>query len=74
MAAEGFTRLTYEIVEGEGGVSRLTVIHELDGDADHAAMVAGELQDRAPAAAGCGPQRPQVAAGDGAPLTTEQVW
>ncbi|HTE86604.1 MAG TPA: SRPBCC domain-containing protein, partial [Dehalococcoidia bacterium] len=31
MAAEGFTRLTYEIEEGKGGVSKLTVIHDLDG-------------------------------------------
>src|SRR3954469_16390267 len=29
MAAEGFTRLTYEIMEGKGGVSRLSVIHDL---------------------------------------------
>ena len=31
MAAEGFTRLTYEIAEGKGGVTKLTVIHELEG-------------------------------------------
>ena len=31
MAAEGFTRLTYEIAEGKGGVTKLTVIHELKG-------------------------------------------
>ena len=31
MAAEGFTRLTYEIEEGEGGVTKLTVTHELEG-------------------------------------------
>ncbi len=31
MAAEGFTRLTYEIAEGKGGVSKLTVMHELEG-------------------------------------------
>ena len=28
MAAEGFTRLTYEIVEGTGGVTKLTLIHD----------------------------------------------
>jgi len=44
MAAEGFTRLTYEIVEGKGGVSRLSVIHDLAGRPGHAAMVAGVLQ------------------------------
>jgi uncharacterized protein YndB with AHSA1/START domain len=44
MAAEGFTRLTYEISEGRGGVSRLSVIHDLAGRPGHAAMVAGTEQ------------------------------
>ena len=44
MAAEGFTRLTYEIEEGRGGVSRLSVIHDLAGRPGHAAMVAGDKQ------------------------------
>ena len=44
MAAEGFTRLTYEIEEGRGGVSRLSVIHDLTGTPGHAAMVAGVKQ------------------------------
>jgi uncharacterized protein YndB with AHSA1/START domain len=44
MAAEGFTRLTYEIDEGKGGVSRLSVIHDLAGTPGHAEMVAGVLQ------------------------------
>ncbi|MES2178840.1 MAG: SRPBCC family protein [Gemmatimonadota bacterium] len=44
MAAEGFTRLTYEIEEGRGGVSRLSVIHDLTGTPGHAAMVAGDRQ------------------------------
>jgi uncharacterized protein YndB with AHSA1/START domain len=44
MAAEGFTRLTYEIVEGRDGVSRLSVIHDLTGTPGHAAMVAGDQQ------------------------------
>jgi len=44
LAAEGFTRLTYEIVEGRDGVSRLSVIHDLAGTPGHAAMVAGVLQ------------------------------
>jgi uncharacterized protein YndB with AHSA1/START domain len=44
MAAEGFTRLTYEIVEGRDGVSRLSVIHDLSGTPGHAAMVAGDQQ------------------------------
>jgi uncharacterized protein YndB with AHSA1/START domain len=40
-AAEPYTRLTYEIDEDEGGVCRLTVIHELAGAPLHAALVAG---------------------------------
>jgi uncharacterized protein YndB with AHSA1/START domain len=44
MAAEGFTRLTYEIMEGRDGVSRLSVIHDLTGTPAHAAMVAGDQQ------------------------------
>ena len=44
MADEGFTRLTYEIEEGRGGVSRLSVIHDLAGTPGHAAMVAGDKQ------------------------------
>jgi uncharacterized protein YndB with AHSA1/START domain len=44
LAAEGFTRLTYEIVEGRGGVTRLSVIHDLAGRPAHAAMVAGDQQ------------------------------
>ena len=45
MAAEGFTRLTYEIEEGEGGVTKLTVIHDLEGAPKLAALVAGGLED-----------------------------
>jgi uncharacterized protein YndB with AHSA1/START domain len=44
LAAEGFTKLTYEIDEGRGGVSRLSVIHDLAGRPGHAAMVAGDQQ------------------------------
>ena len=42
--AEGFTRLTYEIEETTGGVTKLTVIHELDGAPKLAALVAGERE------------------------------
>jgi uncharacterized protein YndB with AHSA1/START domain len=45
LEAEGFTRLSYEIEEGEAGVSKLTVIHDLDGAPKLAPMVAGELED-----------------------------
>ena len=44
MAAEGFTRLTYEIEEGKGGVSRLSVLHDVTGTPGHAAMIAGTTQ------------------------------
>ena len=40
-AAEGFTRLTYEITPGEKGVSKLTVTHDLSGAPHTAAMVSG---------------------------------
>jgi uncharacterized protein YndB with AHSA1/START domain len=46
MAAAGFTRLTYEIDERDGGLSRLTVVHELEGAPQLAALLAGEWEDR----------------------------
>ena len=42
MKEEGFTRLTHEIEAIEGGVTKLTVIHELEGAPMLAAMVGGE--------------------------------
>ena len=75
LAAEGFTRLTYEILEGKGGVSRLSVIHDLAQRPGHAAMVAGDKQ---------GPGEGggwlwilsdlKSVLESGRPLTTEQVW
>ncbi|HYN93579.1 MAG TPA: SRPBCC family protein [Pilimelia sp.] len=44
LAAEGFTRLTYEITAGEGGVSTLTVTHDLSGAPQTASLLAGELE------------------------------
>ena len=41
MAAEGFTKLTYEIDPTETSGTRLTVIHELEGAPTLAAMVGG---------------------------------
>jgi uncharacterized protein YndB with AHSA1/START domain len=41
---EAVTRLTYEIVAGESGVSKLTVTHELAGAPALAQMVGGELE------------------------------
>jgi len=45
LQAEGFTRLTYEIEEGKGGVTKLTVIHDLEGAPKLAALLAGEQED-----------------------------
>lgn len=42
--AEGFTRLTWEIDEIGGGVSKLTVIHDLEGAPRLAALVSGEME------------------------------
>jgi uncharacterized protein YndB with AHSA1/START domain len=44
-APEGFTRLTYEIAETNGGVSRLTVTHELENAPRLALVVGGGLED-----------------------------
>jgi uncharacterized protein YndB with AHSA1/START domain len=43
--AEGPTRLTYDIAPGQGGVTSLTVTHEVVGGTETAAMVAGEVED-----------------------------
>jgi uncharacterized protein YndB with AHSA1/START domain len=44
MQAEGFTRLTHEIEAIDGGVTKLTVTHELEGAPALASMVAGESE------------------------------
>jgi len=44
-AAERPTRLTYEIQEGENGVSKLTVTHDVAGAPSVAAQVSGALED-----------------------------
>jgi uncharacterized protein YndB with AHSA1/START domain len=41
---EGFTRLTYEIEPGPGGVTSLTLIHELEGAPQTASQVAGAIE------------------------------
>jgi uncharacterized protein YndB with AHSA1/START domain len=46
MAAEGFTRLTYEIEAVKGGVTRLTLIHELEGAPTLAILLAGGMEDQ----------------------------
>ncbi|GIH07118.1 transcriptional regulator [Rhizocola hellebori] len=45
IAAEGFTRLTYEIVEGKGGVCSLTVTHDVTGAPGMAALMRGDLEE-----------------------------
>jgi uncharacterized protein YndB with AHSA1/START domain len=45
IAAEGPTRVTFEIDEGPGGASRLTVTHELENAPTTAAYLAGEIAD-----------------------------
>jgi uncharacterized protein YndB with AHSA1/START domain len=44
MAAEGFTRLTHEIEPGEAGVTKLTLIHELENAPRLAVIVGGGLE------------------------------
>jgi uncharacterized protein YndB with AHSA1/START domain len=44
VAAEGFTRLTYEISGGKSGVSKLTVVHELEGAPKLALLVSGTME------------------------------
>jgi uncharacterized protein YndB with AHSA1/START domain len=41
LKAEGFTRLTHEIEALDGGVTKLTIVHELEGAPTLALMVAG---------------------------------
>ena len=45
LASEGFTRLTYEISEGQGGVTKLTLTHELEGAPQLALLLSGGLED-----------------------------
>jgi len=45
MAAEGFTRLTYEIEPTEGGVTKLTVTHDLAGAPRLALVVGGGAEE-----------------------------
>jgi uncharacterized protein YndB with AHSA1/START domain len=45
LTAEGFTRLTWEIEAGDGGIATLTVTHELEGAPKVAVQVAGQSPD-----------------------------
>jgi uncharacterized protein YndB with AHSA1/START domain len=46
MAAEAFTRLTYEIKPARGGVTKLTVTHDVTGAPMWAAVLRGESESR----------------------------
>jgi uncharacterized protein YndB with AHSA1/START domain len=46
LAAEGFTRVTYEIEQTKEGVSKLTVIHELPGAPALALLVSGGTEGK----------------------------
>ena len=46
MAAQGFTRLTYEIEERKNGVTRLTLTHELEGAPQLAVLMSGGMEDQ----------------------------
>jgi len=45
MAAEGFTRLTYEIDDTGGGITKLTVVHDLEGMPKLAVLLSGGMED-----------------------------
>lgn len=44
--AEGFTRLTYEILADQGGSTRLTITHDLTGAPRLAEPVGGDLEEQ----------------------------
>jgi uncharacterized protein YndB with AHSA1/START domain len=44
--SEGFTKLTWEIDEVRPGVSKLTVVHDLEGAPLLAAMTSGDMEDQ----------------------------
>jgi uncharacterized protein YndB with AHSA1/START domain len=46
MAEEGFTRLTWEIKESQSGVSKLTVVHDVQGAPQVAALISGAMEDQ----------------------------
>jgi uncharacterized protein YndB with AHSA1/START domain len=45
-AAEGFTRITWELEPIEEGVTKLTVVHDLEGSPRIAAIVSGSMEDQ----------------------------
>jgi uncharacterized protein YndB with AHSA1/START domain len=45
-ASDGFTRVTWELEPIEAGVTKLTVVHDLEGAPKVAAVVNGSLEDK----------------------------
>ncbi len=46
IAAEGYSRLTYELEERDGGVTKLTLIHDLEGAPLLENLVSGAMEDQ----------------------------
>jgi uncharacterized protein YndB with AHSA1/START domain len=46
MAAEGSTRLSYQIEEMGGGVSKLTLVHDFEGAPKQAAILSGAWESQ----------------------------
>ncbi len=46
LAAEGFSRVTYEIEPGPGDVTKLTVVHDLEGKPRLAVLMSGGLEEQ----------------------------
>ncbi len=46
MADEGFSTLTYEITQPREGLSKLTVVHELEGQPTTAVLMRGDMEDQ----------------------------
>jgi len=46
IAAQGFTRVTYDIEERKNGVTRLTLTHELEGAPMLAVLMSGGMEDQ----------------------------
>src|SRR4051812_45747295 len=65
MAAEGFTRVTWELEDGDGA-TKLTVVHELEGAPTLAAVISGSAEDIGGGGGwGWGPGGPKTAPRDG---------
>ena len=65
MAAEGFTRIAWEIEQLQPGFTKVTAIHDLEGAPQIAALVSGELETGRRRRLARGAQRPEDRPGDG---------